>query len=178
MKRTIHIGNTEEHYHFCPEEILYAETVKGEEKFKVHLLNGNSYDVPCLLNEWARTTDNSLMKSDQKMIRLGRFYVVNNEYVKSAENGIVTLSADIEVKNRTEIKIKISPKACATLQYLIGKDYRSLLDFQHENHSDGYNKQISGDGRYTSFMIVRYVPKERDDAYYDIDDDDILILGI
>lgn len=174
MKRTIHIGNTEEHYHFCPEEILYAETVKGEEKTKVHLLNGNSYDVPCLLNEWARTTDHSLMKSDQTMIRIGRFYVVNNEYVKSAENGIVTLSADIE----DSTDINISPKACAKLQYLIGKDDSSLLDFQHENHSDGYNKQISGGGRYSSFMIVRYVPKERDDAYYDIDDDDILILGI
>lgn len=175
MKRTIHICNTEEHYHFCPEEILYAKTVTGKEKTKVHLLNGNSYDVPCSLNDWAQEIDNSLMKSDQKMIRLGRFFVVNNEYVKSAENGNVTLSADIEGTNRAEIKI--SPKACAKLQDLIGKDYRSLLDFQHENHSDGYNKQISG-GRYTSFMIVRYVPKERDDAYYDIDDDDILILGI
>lgn len=176
MKRTIHIGNTEEHYHFCPEEILYAETVTGKEKTKVHLLNGNSYDVPCLLSDWAQETDNSLMKSDQTMIQIGRFFVVNNEYVKSAENGNVTLSADIEGTDST--KIKISPKACAKLQDLIGKDNRSLLDFQHENHSDGYNKQISGDGRYTSFMIVRYVPKERDDAYYDIDDDDILILGI
>lgn len=176
MKRTIHIGNTEEHYQFCPEEILYVETVKGEEKIKVHLLNGNSYDVPCLLKECAQKIDNSLMKSDQTMIRIGRFFVVNNEYVKSAENGNVTLSADIEGTDST--KIKISPKACAKLQDLIGKDDRSLLDFQHENHSDGYNKQISGDGRYTSFMIVRYVPKERDDAYYDIDDDDILILGI
>ena len=42
IKRDLHLGNTEESFWFCPEEILYMQAVTNEKETKVVLLN----------NEW------------------------------------------------------------------------------------------------------------------------------
>lgn len=201
MKRIIRIGNTEEHYTFRPEEILYAETIKGEERTSVHLLNQTIYTLPCGLSVFAKTIDDSMIRMhtmersywrdrsqaiDNSMrstlrtsiVRLGRSYLANYEYIVKAQDGIVDLCAEVEDKT-IEDRIIISRKACSILSDMIGKKIHQLERFQHDNHSNGYTEVYSGgSGGYTGFMSREYKPTKRDDTYYDIEDDDILFLGM
>jgi hypothetical protein len=181
MNRIIRIGNTEEKYMLRPDELLYVETVKEQEKMEAHLLNGCAYTLPSTLTALAKTIDDATRNTTYKgvLLQIGRFLLLNLNYLKEANDGTVLLEATIGDKTVSK-KLQISQKACSKLASLIGKKQWELKRYQEDNHPDGYDVWSSGSpgGGCIGFIMRRVTPKKREGRFYEIDDDDLLILGL
>lgn len=181
MNRIIHIGNTEEKYMLRPDELLYIETVKGQEKMEAHLLNNCVYTLPSTLTTLSKTIDDATRNTtyEGEILQIGRFLLLNLNYLKEANDGTVLLEATIG-DNTVSKNLQISKQACSKLASLIGKSKRKLQQYQEDNHPDGYDVWSSGSpgGGCIGFIMRRVTPKKREGGFYEIEDDDLLILGL
>lgn len=181
MNRIIHIGNTEEKYMLRPDELLYIETVKGQEKMEAHLLNGSVYTLPSTLTVLSETIDDATRNTTYEgvILQIGRSLLLNHNYLKEAIEGTVLLEATIGDKTVCK-KLQISKKACSKLASLIDQSKWKLKQYQEDNHPEGYDVWSSGSpgGGYIGFIMRKFTPKKRDGRFYEIDDDDLLILGL
>lgn len=84
-----------------------------------------------------------------RMTKLGRWYVANSGYIKSAGNGKAWLSAEAEGKTVCR-ELPLSADACAKLTELIGKSVDTLKSYQHHNHQDGYDVYT----KYTHCILI------------------------
>ncbi len=181
MNRIIRIGNTEEKYMLRPDELLYLETVKGQEKMEAHLLNGSVYTLPSTLTALSETIDDATRNTTYEgvILQIGRSLLLNHNYLKEAIEGTVLLDATIGDKTVCK-KLQISKKACSKLASLIDQSKWKLKQYQEDNHPEGYDVWSSGSpgGGCIGFIMRKFTPKKRDGRFYEIDDDDLLILGL
>lgn len=181
MNRIIRIGNTEEKYMLRPDELLYIETVKGQEKMEAHLLNGYVYTLPSTLTTLSKTIDDATRNTTYEgvILQIGRSLLLNYNYLKEAIEGIVLLEATIGDKTVSK-KLQIPKKACSELASLIGQSKGNLKRYQEDNHPEGYDVRSSGSpgGGCIGFIMRKFTPKKRESGFYEIDDDDLLILGL
>ena len=210
MNRIIRIGNTEEKYMLRPDELLYLETVKGQEKMEAHLLNGSVYTLPSTLTALSETIDDATRNTTYEgvILQIGRSLLLNHNYLKEAIEGTVLLEATIgdktvcrgalwasaakyspvmERRGRRSLQNvscnkmpEISKKACSKLASLIDQSKWKLKQYQEDNHPEGYDVWSSGSpgGGCIGFIMRKFTPKKRDGRFYEIDDDDLLILGL
>ena len=181
MIRNLRFGNTEEIYQFCPEEILYMQTVPGREETNVFLVNNDCYILPNGLGAVSKIIDSNLLRSrrtDNSVCRIGRSTIINLDYLDIIGTDTIRLMANIN-GNSTRENIRISAEACNKLAETRGFSRRQQRNYQIEHFANGYVEEILGGGSgYTGFMARTYEPCDRPESYYDISDDEIMFLGV
>ena len=80
----------------------------------------------------------------------------------------------------TEESLNIPVVVCDKLAQMRGLTKRQQKTYQIDHFQGGYvEKTFGGGGQgYTGFMVRTYEPCERPESYYDIDDDEIMFLGV
>ena len=182
IKRNLRFGNTEEMFQFCPEEILYMQTVNGAEETTVFLVNGDYYSLPNGLGYVSKVIDDTLLRSrgtGNSLCRIGRSTIINLDYLDIIEKGTIRLLANIDGISTKE-SLTISNAACDKLAQMRGLTKRQQKNYQIGHFQGGYvEKTFGGGGQgYTGFMVRTYEPCERPESYYDIDDNEIMFLGV
>ena len=180
LKRILHFGNTEEIYRFCPEEILYMQAVNGMEETKVFLINHrDTYILPNGLGYVSKIIDDALLKTTNSMCRIGRSSIINLQYLSDIiGTDTVRLVAEVDGIT-TEENLRISVAACTKLAERRGVSKEAQKEYQRLHFEGGYiEKHIGGGGGYLGFIIKEYEPCARPERYYDINDDEIMFLGV
>ena len=182
IKRNLRFGNTEEMFQFCPEEILYMQPVNGVEETTVFLVNGDYYFLPNGLGYVSKVIDETLLRSKgtgNSLCRIGRSTIINLDYLDIIEKGTIRLLANIDGISTKE-SLTISNAACDKLAQMRGLTKRQQKNYQIDHFQGGYvEKTFGGGGQgYTGFMVRTYEPCERPESYYDIDDNEIMFLGV
>lgn len=160
MKRNIHLGNTEEQYRFCSEEILYIATGEKEGYITAVLLNNNQYTIPSTLTRASKCIYD--LHSDGELLLAGKRYIINMKYLRSVSSQSVRLMAPAGV-GCSEATLHLSSKACATLASL-----------------DSRRSQMPGGlGFLAGYMTDSgdYPPRNLEESFFNINDDDIMFLG-
>jgi hypothetical protein len=201
MKRCVHLGNTEELYRFCPDEILWVESDsenKGMERTKVTLVNNNVYVIPQNLTGVCKCLGDATCDTSWKgtFLQSGRYYAVNLKYLNKVNDRSVELVYIKKNGDEEKKTLSLSKKACNELKVAGSLSAQELQDRQKDRHPEGYTKTCSssdhfkseGDDKfrfggnlligYQIKMDDVYVPCERPESFYEIDDDDFLYLGI
>lgn len=160
MKRNIHLGNTEEQYRFCSEEILYIATGEKEGYITAVLLNNNQYTIPSTLTRASKCIYD--LHSDGELLLAGKRYIINMKYLRSVSSQSVCLKAPAGV-GCSEATLHLSSKACAKLT---GREFEMIRSLDSFGFLAGYMTD-SGD----------YNPCNLKESFFDIDDDDIMFLG-
>lgn len=181
INRNLRFGNTEEVFLFCPEEILYMQPVYGKEETTVFLVNNDCYILPNSLKYVSKVIDDNLLKSrraNNSVCRIGRYAIINFDYLDIIGTDTIRLLANINGVS-TEESLKIPVRQCNKLAKMRGLTKKQQKDYQIKHFKGGYVEKILGGGPgYTGFMIRTYEPCERPESYYDIDDDEIMFLGV
>lgn len=200
LRRNLRFGNTEETYRFCPEEILYMTTVYGEEKTKVHLINNDCYILPNGLGYVKNVIHASLLETDNTMTKIGRSTIFNATYLSDIGTNTIRLVADVDGQTIETYIDNLPAAACKEIAETKGlskaqkREYqrkkqakkRSLSKAQqrddlYRHFENGYNFEPFG-GRTTlnclGFMVEEKEPRECPESDYDIDDDEIMFLGV
>lgn len=194
LQRILHFGNTEEQYRFCPEEIMYIEAVKGEEKSTVFLLNSeNVYSLPIGLGKVAKIIDDTLQGLPDSLCKVGRSVILNLKYISDIIGAnTIRLVANV---NGTLIEkdLILYAKACEELAKYLNSTKARQKAYQQQHFEGGYVARSLGGNRgdisldivrstssssTMGFMIMNYEPCERPESYYDIDEDQIMFLGV
>lgn len=193
LRRILHFGNTEEQYRFCPDEILYIEAVKGEEKSTVFLLNSeNVYSLPIGLGKVAKIIDDTLQGLPDSLCKIGRSNIINLKYLSDdIGKNTIRLVADVDGTS-IEKELILYAKTCEELKKY-RKSSKTIQEFYQRNHFEGgyvVKSPIGSQGDISlevvtntgssnmGFMIKEYEPCERPESYYDIEDDQIMFLGV
>lgn len=184
VKRLLRFGNTEEIYRFCPEEILYMQAVTGERETIVFMTNNKDYYcVPNGLGHVAQVIDETLRKrlrTSNTMVTCGRSTIINKKYLGDViGTGCIRLVAEVDgVKNEVDVKLPVDK--CEMLAKVKGLSKAEQKEYQRKHFPDGYVRKSfgGGGGRYTGFMIETYEACDRPESFYDIQDDEIMFLGV
>ena len=182
IKRSLRFGNTEEIFQFCPEEILYMQAVYREEATRVFLVNTDSYILPNGLGYVSKVIDDTSLRTritDNSVCKIGRSTIINLNYLDIIGTDTIRLMANINGVS-TEESLNIPVVVCDKLAQMRGLSKRQQNNYQIDHYQGGYvEKTFGGGGQgYTGFMVRTYEPCERPESYYDIDDDEIMFLGV
>ena len=181
IKRNLRFGNTEEMFQFCPEEILYMHAVYGEEETTVFLVNNDCYILPNGLGYISKVIAETLLKSRRtncSVCRIGRSTIINLNYLSIIGTDTIRLVAEID-GIKTEENIKVSNRACEKIASAKGLTKRKQEEYQRMHFDGGYVSSSYGGGPGSiGFMVTTYEPCERPESYYDINEDEIMFLGV
>jgi len=160
MTRNIHLGNTEEQYRFCSEEILYIATGEKEGYITAVLLNNNQYTIPSTLTRASKCIYD--LNSGGELLLAGKRYIINMKYLRSVTGQSVRLMAPAGV-GCSEATLHLSSRACATLA----------------NLNSRHSQMPGGLGFLAGYMTDSgdYHRRDVPESSFDIDDDDIMFLG-
>ena len=158
------------------------QAVNGEEQTKIFLKNNNDcYILPNGLGYVAKVIDDTLLETDDKtMLKVGRSTIINSKCLSDIiGTNTIRLVADVDGQTIETDVPGLSAAACTKLAKTKGLSKAQQRDYQHRHFEPGYRITSSGGGSgYFGFLIKEYEPCERPESYYDIDDDEIMFLGV
>ncbi len=183
MARRLLLGNTEVGFRFCFEEIFYICTIPNTERCEIILVNGQKYEVPNALNRISKAIDDELHENiyngtEHSFAPAGKAFIINMAYLNDIGIDHVRFKADVGDTTPSILDVKLPRDVCENLAMARKLDRRAQRAYQQKHYPDGFKIIRKGSGFGTAFLVDEYVVIERDESYYDIDEGEIMFLGV